>query len=307
VLLSSLKDVRDINFSLIDETGDEGMTNLYQLGNVDMEHENLQRRMVLPVFGRQWTVIASPKKGFTEARRSGLPWIVASVGTFLSLFILLYMGLLLRQNVVVRQLVDKRTRELREANKSLSDMNEKLAEMSRTDGLTKIANRRFFNETLESEWRKGIRSGKPLGVILMDVDHFKRYNDHYGHLMGDDCLIKVAEALKNTFTRAGDLVARYGGEEFVVILPNTGADITQVAERARAAIEAAAIPHEKSDVTACVTVSIGACSVVPSEAVRPGQLVDCADQGLYLAKENGRNRVIYHTFHDKEESLELDL
>lgn len=307
VVLAGLLEIDDIDFALIDETPDEGLKLLYKQGEVDIEHANAQRRMVLPVFGRQWVVVASPKQGFAAARRSGLPWIVAGVGIFISFMVLMYMLFLIRQNQMVQTTVEKRTRELKDANKSLSRLNESLEEMSRTDGLTKVANRRYFNETLEKEWRKGIRTGKPLGVILMDVDHFKRYNDHYGHLMGDECLKQVAAALSASFPRAGDLVARYGGEEFAVILPDTGSDVAQVAERAREAIASVKIEHVKSDVVPYVTVSIGACSVVPSEAIAPNKLVDSADQGLYMAKENGRNRVIFHAFSTQEESLELDL
>lgn len=307
VLLAGLLDIQDVDFALIDETPDDGLKLLYKKGEVDLEHSNVQRRMVLPVFGRQWVVVASPKRGFAAARRSGLPWIVAGVGIFISFMVLMYMLFLIRQHHIVKAKVESRTRELKDANKSLSKLNESLEEMSRTDGLTKVANRRYFNETLEKEWRKGIRTGKPLGVILMDVDHFKRYNDHYGHLMGDECLKQVAAALAASFPRAGDLVARYGGEEFAVILPDTGSDVAQVAERAREAIASVKIEHVKSDVVPYVTVSIGVCSVVPSEAVVPNKLVDSADQGLYMAKENGRNRVIFHAFSTEEESLELDL
>lgn len=307
IVLAGLLEMNDVNFALIDETPDEGMKLLYKNGDVDLEHSNLQRRMVLPVFGRQWVVMASPKPGFAGARRSGLPWMVAAVGVFISVLVLMYMLFLIRQHHLVKAMVEKRTRELKDANKNLSLLNQSLEEMSRTDGLTKIANRRYFNETLEKEWRKAIRSAKSLGVILMDVDHFKRYNDHYGHLMGDECLKQVAAALAASFPRAGDLVARYGGEEFAVILPDTGVDVIQLAERAREAIASVKIEHVKSDVVPYVTVSIGACSIIPSDMVTPTKLVDSADQGLYQAKERGRNQVVYRAFTIQEESLELDL
>lgn len=300
--------VDDINFVLLDETGDQGMTNLFNQGSLDLEHANLEKRAVLPVFGRQWSILASPSDNFAEVRRSPLPWVVAAIGTCLSAIVVAYMILLQRRNLVVRQLVEKRTRELREANKELGEMNKKLEEMSRTDGLTQVANRRHFNEVLNAEWRKAIRTGKPLAVIIMDVDFFKKYNDHYGHVAGDECLQGVAAGLAASFTRAGDLVARYGGEEFAVILPNTGSDVAQVAERARSAIANLNIPHEKSDAAEYVSVSVGVSSVIPTEELKQDALLESADQGLYLAKENGRNRVVYHAFTEhKEEDLDLDL
>lgn len=166
----------------------------------------------------------------------------------------------------------------------------KLERLASSDGLTGLANRRVFDETLEAEWRRAQRAGYAISVLMIDVDHFKRYNDAFGHQHGDQCLRRVASVLAESMSRAGDTVARYGGEEFVVILPATqkpGA--LEVAERIRAAVEALQMTHagEEDEV---VTVSIG---VATSNAMidSPITLVASADDALYCAKEAGRNRV----------------
>lgn len=180
----------------------------------------------------------------------------------------------------------------------LEQANAELRALSGRDGLTGIANRRHFDEQVRLEWRRCRRDGHPLGLILADVDHFKRYNDHYGHLGGDDCLTAVAAALKDCVRRAGDLVARYGGEEFVVLLPNT--DLTgtgRVAEEARAAVEGLQLPHAASDTAPVVTLSLGAAAFPPrllGEA-EVQDLIDRADRALYRAKAQGRNRVVGDT------------
>jgi len=173
-------------------------------------------------------------------------------------------------------------------------------EKARIDGLTQIANRRRFDETLLQEWGRHLRLQQPLSLLICDVDHFKLYNDGYGHQAGDECLKSVAKTISQCF-RTGDLVARYGGEEFAVVLPHTnGARATQVAERVRAAVAAAAIPHASSPVCDRVTLSIGvACRTPqPTDAADARNLVGDADRNLYLAKHRGRNRVN----HQDEES-----
>jgi len=167
-------------------------------------------------------------------------------------------------------------------------------ERARTDGLTGIANRRRFDEVLTNEWARHSRSGGPLSVVLCDVDHFKLFNDHYGHQLGDDCLRAVAQALKQASQRTTDLVARYGGEEFAIILSETDeTGALHVAERARQAVMAVAMPHAESPVDAVVTLSLGVATRRPERGA-PDQsrlLVEEADRRLYLAKRNGRNQV----------------
>lgn len=172
-----------------------------------------------------------------------------------------------------------------------------LERMNATDALTGIANRRLFDDTLQREWLRTLRSGRPLSLLMVDVDHFKAYNDHYGHLGGDRCLREVAKALGGCTRRASDLVARYGGEEFVLLLPDTGeSDAASIAHVACAAVRGLCIPHEESPVHPHVTISIGLSTFVPPQAFiaawvgRPAGLIDAADRALYQAKVQGRNR-----------------
>jgi len=166
-----------------------------------------------------------------------------------------------------------------------------LQELANHDGLTGIANRRAFDESLKNEWRRNMRDVQSLSLLMVDVDHFKKYNDHYGHLAGDECLKQVAKEMEKQMQRASDIVARYGGEEFAVILPNSTLDgAIVVAERVRAAIENLKIPFSDSSY-GYVTVSIGAASIMPSPKVDSWQLISTADAALYGAKESGRNRV----------------
>ena len=167
-----------------------------------------------------------------------------------------------------------------------------LEALAHRDGLTNLPNRRHFDDKMEKEWRRTQRAQQPLAVLMMDIDFFKGYNDHYGHGGGDECLKQVAAALAHALVRPGDLVARYGGEEFVAILPATelaGALLT--AERLRSRIEELALPHERSQAAGHITLSIGCASMVPSPECAPAQLLAAADRMLYQAKTQGRNRV----------------
>ncbi len=184
-------------------------------------------------------------------------------------------------------------RQVRERTQELSEANEKLQRLSDCDGLTGIANRRKFDAVLESEWNRAKRNASPLTLFMIDVDHFKAYNDHLGHHMGDECLRRIAQAIASTAKRAGELAARYGGEEFAVILPNlTGDSARNVAGNLCASILKLAIAHEKSPTSKVVTVSIGVASCVPSGACRAASLVQAADANLYEAKRQGRNRMV---------------
>lgn len=174
--------------------------------------------------------------------------------------------------------------------KHKSDLLEKLAMI---DGLTGIPNRRQFDQRMEAEWRRAVRDKHSLALVMGDVDHFKLYNDHYGHGAGDACLRAVARTMFNALSRPGDMVARYGGEEFVVLLPDTDLDgAHKVAERMRLAIQGLDIPHLHAGMMV-VTMSLGYAACQPGEdAVQsPSQLLDCVDDGLYKAKRSGRNQV----------------
>ena len=163
--------------------------------------------------------------------------------------------------------------------------------MAWSDGLTGLANRRSFNEYLHREWLREQREKQPFSVIMIDIDHFKNYNDHYGHLEGDVCLQKVSWALQGALCRGGDMLARYGGEEFIAILPHTDLrGATELAASFHNRVRELEIPHAASPVKTTVTVSVGIASVVPNQSLTPSQVVAMADDALYLAKQRGRNR-----------------
>lgn len=167
-----------------------------------------------------------------------------------------------------------------------------LEHLAANDGLTGVANRRTFDDRLVSEWQRERRDRLPLSLVMIDVDHFKRYNDTYGHPAGDECLRRVAGALDDVVFRPGDLLARYGGEEFAIILPTTDlAGATIVAERAREAVGNLAIAHEAGE-AGVVTLSMGVASVVPTPEVGADDLIVAADGALYRAKREGRNRIV---------------
>jgi len=179
---------------------------------------------------------------------------------------------------------------------ALEEANKKLQYLANIDGLTQIANRRSFDETLNREWCRATREQQPLSLILCDVDYFKAYNDYYGHLQGDECLIQVAQAISQVVRRPADLVARYGGEEFVVILPNTdGSGAVQVAQLIQEQIRQLQSPHVKSDVSPYITLSLGISSIIQSCKMSSEQLVNAADRALYQAKQQGRNQIIINT------------
>ena len=169
---------------------------------------------------------------------------------------------------------------------------EKLRLLSSTDGLTNLANRRSFDEAAEMEWRRARRLGYSLTIIMADIDNFKKYNDTYGHLEGDECLRRVAETFKSTLHRAGDLAARYGGEEFSLLMPTTKeSEALKVAEDIRQRVEALRIRHPLNKPYGVVTISMGIAAVVPRNDMTPKDLIAMADKALYEAKELGRNRV----------------
>ncbi len=165
---------------------------------------------------------------------------------------------------------------------------------SMSDGLTQVPNRRRFDEHFSHQWKLMQRESCPLSIILCDIDYFKQYNDIYGHLAGDDCLRIVAKALHSKIRRPGDLMARYGGEEFVVVLPNTTADgALEVAHKLQSTIAELQIPHVHSDVSRYITLSMGIAATIPSPDQSADDLLRRADRRLYLAKQEGRNRIIY--------------
>ncbi|SLM31352.1 GGDEF:Response regulator receiver [Desulfamplus magnetovallimortis] len=191
-------------------------------------------------------------------------------------------------------------RKLSQLNDTLADKNEKLHEfnvilknMASYDGLTGIPNRRRFDEFLDQEWQRSIRNRTPISLIMMDIDFFKFYNDNYGHAAGDECLKQVAQALFQSIERKVDMVARYGGEEFACVLPETDATGAKlVGQRLRSAVVSLHLPHEHSEAETMVTISLGAATMTPEHGNDPEMLIKKADEKLYQAKKEGRNRLV---------------
>jgi len=175
---------------------------------------------------------------------------------------------------------------------TLKHQSDFLRSLSLTDGLTGVANRRQFDIAIQAEWQRCLRVERPLALIMIDVDFFKRYNDHYGHQSGDVCLQSVATALKKSCNRTSDLFARYGGEEFACILSGTPLESArQKAQDLEQIVRALRIPHEASDVTDVVTISLGVAVIIPTKEKNVGDLIACADSQLYLAKRAGRGKM----------------
>ncbi|GBG14022.1 uncharacterized protein NMK_1578 [Novimethylophilus kurashikiensis] len=186
---------------------------------------------------------------------------------------------------------DRLESKVMERTAALEQLNRRLMAISETDELTNVANRRRFDEVLSMEWRRGLRTGKPMALMMIDVDWFKKYNDHYGHQAGDECLKAVAAQLAQHVHRAGDLLARYGGEEFSIVAPATSLDAARLwAEELCADMAVLDIPHIDSPLGK-VTISIGVAAIAPSHDRSPEQLLREADRALYRAKEKGRNQV----------------
>jgi len=187
--------------------------------------------------------------------------------------------------------LDIKIAELKEIQTQLEERNDQLKRLSSLDGLTRISNRRRFDEVLDVEWKRALRNMDPICLIMVDVDFFKAYNDHYGHPAGDLCLKRIARALSSALNRPMDIVARYGGEEFVVILPGTDENGgAMVAETLRRIVEELNIEHLESREFGRITISVGISTITPNKGLYPTDLVKLADKALYRAKGLGRNR-----------------
>ena len=224
---------------------------------------------------------------------------------------------LFRRQKESNEIIREQNRRMDEKSRELARVNTILEEMSMRDGLTQVANRRRFDQKLDEEWQRAARhhcgrqvgrsamNAEVLSVILLDIDHFKEFNDTYGHLAGDECLVSVASAVQQLLNRATDLVARYGGEEFVILLPATYPEgALKIAESIRREVESLAIAHAGSPVASVVTVSMGVAGYGPDMGIStPSALLARADEALYAAKRRGRNRVVYAATSQGEQGL----
>lgn len=204
---------------------------------------------------------------------------------------------LIKANKELDKKVKLKTRNLEKANEKLVQLNHQISEQSKTDPLTRIKNRRAFDEYIDSEVKRANRDRLPISILLIDIDHFKAFNDTLGHQRGDECLIKVAQSLNASVNRESDMVARYGGEEFSAILPNTDATSAYaIAKKMLLELEVLNLTHPSSTTANNVTVSIGISSGLASNTLTldSAKLIEQADQALYKAKENGRNQAIHH-------------
>ena len=182
---------------------------------------------------------------------------------------------------------------LHASQRNLMEINTELERLTNVDGLTGLSNRRFFDRFVVTQWKLASRAKSPISVLMIDVDDFKKYNDHYGHLAGDEVLKSVASALQSTFMRPTDLCARFGGEEFVAVLPATPADqLRRLGENLIKSLETLCLPHEASTVAGHVTISVGGASAIPRDTDSFSDLLAAADAALYEAKRSGKNRIV---------------
>lgn len=192
---------------------------------------------------------------------------------------------------LAQQQRDEAYRALRRSQQALTEINLELQRLTQIDGLTSLSNRRYLSESFEAEWRHGSRTRLPMSVMMIDIDHFKSFNDTYGHVAGDECLKSVADVLKSSCRRASDVAARFGGEEFLLLFPGMpAADAAALANELVAKVAALDIPHAQSSIESRVTISVGVATQIPERGQPSADLIKAADDALYSAKAAGRNR-----------------
>lgn len=279
------KIVQGIDMAVVDNTfsNEPEILFTYQSHAGLIQKEISYRKELPEIWGRKWLITASPTSSYTAVRQSIYPQLTFTAGIVLTILIVLYIKILARREISIKRIVREKTKALKEANN-------KLSELSRTDALTGIANRRVMDEFLNREWSRAIRNKSKISFILIDIDYFKNYNDNYGHPSGDECLRKVAKKINSLVNRPGDLMARYGGEEFAIILSDTR-NAEMIAGSSRESIEHLQIPHNFSEVSNYVTISVGICTVIPEVGSDSSLIISTADKALYKAKQNGRNKV----------------
>lgn len=243
------------------------------------------RRLVWSPSNDQLKSVEAPNREALQRARVGAPHLQELAG---DRWLLVYEA---RSAVGYRAMARVEVTNMVRRTNDLEDRVQCLAKDSATDALTGIANRRQFDAVLLAEWNRAARTQSPLSLLMVDIDHFKKYNDHYGHLTGDHCLQRVATTLMGCARRAGDFVARFGGEEFVLLLP--GVDMDEACDTAQQCLQRmreVALPHAASPVAAFVTLSIGVASRMPDGTASAAALINAADAAMYRAKSGGRAR-----------------
>lgn len=285
----SRSDHPDISFKILEELAGGGKQTIldsnesddfsYEYGFIANESDYprfVYETDLADILGQQWRLSATSSSA--EIKRTSLarPALIFLLGTLFTGIIAFYL------------------RKLGNRTDQLAVINKQLDALSHTDGLTGICNRRRFDEFIKSEWLRSARSKTSISLLMIDVDFFKQYNDHYGHYHGDRILKQIASALDCVIQRPSDILARYGGEEFVVVLPDTD-DAAPVADRCLQAVRDLKLPHEFSDAASVITVSIGFYNCIPDLSQGLGILTENADKALYIAKWNGRNQAVKYT------------
>ena len=236
--------------------------------------------------GHNWQLVVAPSEGFMHERKGQLAYIVMLMGMMITGGLAAYIRMVSRREVDQSVAIKEKSHEI-----SLS--HKRLDHLSQTDGLTGISNRHFFDISFDQEWKRTRREHQPMALIMFDMDCFKHYNELNGRLQGDECLRNIAELVKSTVHRPGDLFARFDGQTFALLLPNTpSAGALMMGEQCRQLVESISIPHNRSSVSDKVTISVGVCSLIPDDSMDKEQLLDLTDQALVLAKDRGRNQVV---------------
>jgi diguanylate cyclase (GGDEF)-like protein len=185
--------------------------------------------------------------------------------------------------------------QLKENHEQIKVLNHNLEQLSKKDSLTGLYNRRYFDEMIRHEWNRGLRSQQEISCILIDIDHFKKYNDHYGHQAGDKCIKTISDLLKKNFRRSGEVVARYGGEEFIIAMADTGEEEARLSTvKLQLALKRLNLEHAASDTDDYVTISAGLAVYIPNKNLSVEDMIRDADEALYQAKEAGRDRLVVH-------------
>ena len=270
-------------------TDNSGVERVTAQMNMPVEHSknflNIKISRSLPQIFRHW---------HENMKTDLLLYVLFILGSTISLrmYQKRRMTLFQREQLAKEQLEEK-NQELKLVNQQLQLQTDYLQSLAFFDGLTKVANRRSFDETFNIEWQRCMRSASPISLLMIDIDFFKGYNDQYGHQQGDLCLQQVAAALQSKIKRNHDLLARYGGEEFVCLLSDTDAEqALQVAQRLRRSVERLELEHGSSSIAKIVTISVGCATAIPSPNKERADLILCSDQALYDAKRAGRNQVV---------------